>query len=418
MASAGDLACFNPKCKSRFTQEFIRDMLGKDFYTNEFRPVYENQLFEIEKRHFPSALREIELRRERSSLNEKINEAKKARASHEERVESLYKLCARNRIAGKSNVDNDEEIIRIQILIENLSQRIEEWRAQVQQISPEARKYIRQCPVRECRGMLDEYYMCSMCLSHICERCHVPTMDGHSCKREDLDSVLALKDAKPCPCCSRMIFREDGCDQMWCTMCKTPFSWDKGTIETGRIHNPHYYEWLRTTHHEEQQVLCGGIPSATSLRTVASLPSMFIRNVHRFALSCESGAEIPLSPFDLIETRIKFLTKKISEKKFKEHIVMRYCEREKLLSEMQCIATFALLFGDIMRTWMEKTKNLEPSVHNVKWCQAEDEFVNEIIQLIRFTNTNLLHTAEIFATRESARVISYNLSTAECSLKR
>ncbi len=35
------------------------------------------------------------------------------------------------------------------------------------------------------------------------------------------------------------------CDQMWCVECKTPFSWSKGTVETGVVHNPHYYQWMR-----------------------------------------------------------------------------------------------------------------------------------------------------------------------------
>jgi hypothetical protein len=38
---------------------------------------------------------------------------------------------------------------------------------------------------------------------------------------------------------------------MWCIECKTAFSWSKGTIENGTVHNPHYYQWMREN---------GGVP--------------------------------------------------------------------------------------------------------------------------------------------------------------
>ena len=55
------------------------------------------------------------------------------------------------------------------------------------------------------------------------------------------------KDTKPCPKCGQLIHKINGCDQMWCPGCKTPFSWRTGEIERGHVHNPEYYRWMRET---------------------------------------------------------------------------------------------------------------------------------------------------------------------------
>lgn len=75
--------------------------------------------------------------------------------------------------------------------------------------------------------------------------CESVAEDKHVCNPDDVATAKLLNhDTRSCPKCDTPIYKIDGCDQMWCTQCHTAFSWKTGEIQT-RIHNPHYYEWLR-----------------------------------------------------------------------------------------------------------------------------------------------------------------------------
>lgn len=102
------------------------------------------------------------------------------------------------------------------------------------------------CPDSECRGMYNvNDFKCLACNNDICSSCREFNTNEHKCNVNTLETLKVLStDSKPCPKCYTFIHKIDGCDQMWCTLCHTAFSWRTGVIET-KIHNPHYYEWLR-----------------------------------------------------------------------------------------------------------------------------------------------------------------------------
>jgi hypothetical protein len=155
-----------------------------------------------------------------------------------------------------------------------------EDRGETGEAAKEKRQFIMRCPAEGCRGFLSQAYVCGVCDKKTCSDCLelLPAaVSGassgetkeHTCKPESVESAKAIKkETRPCPKCGARIFKLEGCDQMYCTMegCGTAFSWNSGQIVTGRIHNPHYYEWLRrngggTAPREAGDIPCGGIPA-------------------------------------------------------------------------------------------------------------------------------------------------------------
>ena len=104
----------------------------------------------------------------------------------------------------------------------------------------------RPCITEDCKGFINSKGECPICNAVVCIDCNVfKEGDNHVCKQDDIETFKELsRSTRPCPKCNVRIHKINGCDQMWCINCNTAFSWTRGTIEQGRIHNPHYFDWL------------------------------------------------------------------------------------------------------------------------------------------------------------------------------
>jgi hypothetical protein len=135
--------------------------------------------------------------------------------------------------------------------------------------SQDKKQFIMPCPSNDCRGFLSTQYKCELCKKHTCPKCHViigdSKNDPHVCDENMVKSAeLIKKDTKPCPSCGTRIYKISGCNQMWCTSCHVAFSWTSGMIETGIVHNPHFYEYQNSVNNgnvirNPGDVVCGGL---------------------------------------------------------------------------------------------------------------------------------------------------------------
>ena len=110
------------------------------------------------------------------------------------------------------------------------------------------RSFTMKCVQSGCEGFLSAEYTCGLCDVQVCEACHVAKGPGHTCDAATVATIRQIrKEAHPCPTCAALISKIDGCDQMYCTQCHTAFSWNTGLKETGVVHNPHYFQYMRET---------------------------------------------------------------------------------------------------------------------------------------------------------------------------
>jgi hypothetical protein len=234
-------------------------------------------------------------------------------------------------------------------------------------------QYHNKCPREKCSGFLNNKWKCAVCSLYTCKECHEPKdSDDHVCDPNSVETVkhLAGSEYKKCPTCSMSIFKTEGCLQMFCVSCKTAFNWRTGQIVTGRIHNPHYYEYMRQRGQIEREigdVQCGGLPNAHTIAAIVTWASPLIR-FHRLLVEfydVELGPQQEVDIFQLnLTERVKFITKKLSSDYFKTIIQ----QRDKMIQKRKEIGlintTFIQIMSDIYgRLTAKNVKSIEAEIN-------------------------------------------------------
>lgn len=233
--SISDSHCMN--CKKVFTHEFLSENCTSAFINKTLKEHREKVLFDSQRALLPVTQNEVIKEKNRREINEQN------KLLNTELAQLKYRMA----IIKNELYHNNRKLANINNAVESTT---------------ESKKFVRKCPIQDCNGFLSTQWKCGSCDSKICNKCNEPNLENHVCKSEDVATMeLINKDTKPCPKCGTMIFKINGCDQMYCIDCHTPFSWTRGTIVTGHIHNPHYYEYIRRTNNGVVPRNPGDIPN-------------------------------------------------------------------------------------------------------------------------------------------------------------
>jgi hypothetical protein len=282
------------------------------------------------------------------------------------------------------------------------------------EVRGERKQFVRKCTKEECKGFLSTQWKCGLCENWSCPECHdvigleKTGENPHICDVSTLATAKLLdNDTKTCPKCSTGIFKIDGCDMMFCVECHTSFSWKSGRIETGVIHNPHYFEWLRKNGGEIErnpnEIRCGREIDQYFIREMMKrmekIPKVFNKDLCRRV--CNMGRalihmrHIDLERFsyniitDNIDLRVQYMQNMMNDEEFKRKLQIREKQNNKKEEYRNILTMFINCQTEIFYRIFEEIGH----AYTLKsWNEIEDESKN----LLSYTNECLASVSKLY----------------------
>jgi len=360
------------KCKNEFSREFVDSFCTKRFRNVEYKKHREQVLYEREMARMPETQPHAEYKIKMEKL----------RQDYYSLLDSFYMIRSmRNEaeIKSHSTEQYDESMAKIRHDIQNIVREVNTLEVNITETNLE--RFTRKCPSESCRGFLDMEWVCGLCSKTFCDKCGEEIVDGHVCDEKLVKTMkLINKDTKPCPKCGTMIYKIDGCAQMWCTDCHTAFDWRSGRIETGRVHNPHYFEFKKRSR-EHGDIPCGGKPTYEELSSNGANENILNLSVKLSIIDRDLIYKYgDIHDDDNLYLRVDYLTNEITDEDFKKELQKRDKHKCKITDIRNIYEMFSDTCGDLLRQWMldtTKTKDIMHTVHGLA------DYSNKVIMNIR-----------------------------------
>ena len=382
LTSATEPVCMS--CKVQFNYEFVLQNLPTTFWNQEYKEFRKDLLLAREESLLPETqecvVRMKQAENIKTYADNFYKEIRKLLRQHRQMItmwtnmnvlieqdisgtvviEDDHPLFRHFDEENKPSVDENNQLVALQQV--DLTRETQQREKRVIKSS-----WVIACPAQNCRGFLrGEQGSCPICQIRVCTACikSIDTSEDapqHACTEDDLQTVELLRqNTKSCPNCSMLIYKVSGCDQMWCTQCRTPFSWRTGQRINQTIHNPHYYEWMqqggqREVGRELMDVPCGGLPPVHQFDNLFKGPSKkWVYSLHRYVNHVEQvlmpRSQRICDAHDVNKRmRVQYLRNSITRDMWKDELYRQEKVRQKHQQYLQILQTFVAVVSDWMR---------------------------------------------------------------------
>ena len=374
-------------CKKGWDREILHSNFTNKFVTRTYKHRREELLFDRERSLMPATQPYVELEVRVRKINKQI-------AQHKVDIDISVRKVNRINFVDGNRPEIDDRINQMAAVFEEqkvanslrLDVQFLEWQRDFLmarmygELTVQRRQFVRACPYTDCKGFLSTAWKCGLCDMWTCPDCHegrgADREAEHTCNPDSLETAKMLeRDSRNCPKCAAMIFKIDGCDQMFCTQCHTAFSWRRGTIETGTIHNPHYYDYMRRhgggLARAPGDVPCGGLPGWHDLAMKFKLRQSpwynLIGSAHR-SIAHTQHVLIPRYTTDVRtdnrDLRIKYMIGDLPDDEFKKKIQQRDKARQRKADIRQVCEMVMAVLTDLFQSF-DRSGDLQTFIDSV-----------------------------------------------------
>lgn len=385
------------KCDKPWSRKHLVNSFGQYFVSHTYKKKREDVLFDVEKAMLPDtqpiAAQVLEIRKINQTVRQHEAEILKLRQYAFDLESGILDSEFEDYLSIRKNYNMQihsfrEDISACNLRKDRINSNMSRRNNKNVKRPPE---FVVKCPGEECRGFAvpkSDSLVCELCKLSLCKECQEPSSspsDEHECDPNTLETVRLLKkDSKNCPTCKSVIYKIDGCDQMFCTQCHTAFSWKTGEVSTGRIHNPHYYEYLRKSGNNARElgdIPCGGLPGVTR----AILTHRKYSKIHQIASHFEFDEIFRLRAecthfLGNQDLRISYLNNDMELVDFKREIYRREKSLEKKQEILGVLTTFVVVCSDIFRNILGDENIFKDETTTLKQFDSIRVFTNESLE--------------------------------------
>lgn len=362
-----DSSCMN--CKNIFTRTALVSMFDSThFIENKLKNHIKNVMYEEEKIRIPEILHVVAERNKYLANNHEFSRI-------ESEFDPIYNDLSQKiyRYEKEENYKSKYEYYKLYYEREGIKKYLDQirprifnandylYRTEVKTDKPK-NVYTYPCANKDCLGRINLKGHCDACDKITCMKCFI--FIGHEdlehvCKEEDLATAKYIKkNSKPCPKCGISISHGGGCDQMWCANCHYVFDWATGVKETGNIHNPEYFKYMRDNNISIPRYRMNNNPCDDILtrsynnikkvknRLVANALIDFYRVIVHITNSTIRILRQGTKDLDTRQQRYELVIKKITEQQFKTNIFKNYKHNKCIEERLSIVQTLRDILQD------------------------------------------------------------------------